>query len=225
MTDLCQLAMSETGRLVNAATRIAKNIADLSLGIAICLICFYAFASRSGQVARYLARWLPMSMNSEFEIVMTLLDRSFAGFFRGRFLIALFNVLLFSLAWMATGVSFWLLFGIVAAFFNIVPYLSIVVWLAAMVVNYGDALIRSEPLDILHMLVWPTIAFGAVHIVEGWLLTPLVQSKEVNLSAPTILVAITTGGMIGGVVGLLLAVPLTASCKMLAEKYLLRPEV
>jgi predicted PurR-regulated permease PerM len=114
------------------------------------------------------------------------------------------------------------LLGILAAVFNIVPYLSILVWVAALVVNYGDALIQNQTIDLINIFVWPTVAFAAVQFVEGWLLTPLVQGKEVNLSAATILIAVAVGGIVGGVVGMLIGIPLAAVMKMLGEHYLLR---
>ncbi len=161
-------------------------------------------------------------MQSEYISLMHVLNVCFAGFFRGRIIIALITAFLFSYAFKITGVSYWLLFGVLAASFNIVPYLSLFVWLLALIVNMGDALIKNESLDIVRLFVWPSVAFGVVQFVEGWLLTPWVQGKDEDLSAATVLVAISVGGMAGGFVGLVVSIPLAAALKKLAESYLVR---
>jgi predicted PurR-regulated permease PerM len=222
VTDFLNLALSESGRMLGAAGGFVKNFADVSLSFTIWLVCFYTFASRTSQTYSYVARWMPAYLLDDFHEVMAILDRALTGFFRGRIFIALITAFLFGLSWKATGVPFWLLLGILAAVFNIVPYLSILVWFAALLVNYGDALIQNQQIDLINILVWPTVAFAAVQFVEGWVLTPLVQGKEVNLSAATILIAVAVGGIVGGVVGMLIGIPLAAVIKMLGEHYLQR---
>jgi predicted PurR-regulated permease PerM len=75
-------------------------------------------------------------------------------------------------------------------------------------------------MDFVSIFIWPSVAFGVVQFIEGWFLTPLVQSKDENLSAATILLAISVGGMVGGFVGLLMGIPLAAAAKMFAQSYL-----
>ncbi|MEI8027614.1 MAG: AI-2E family transporter [Pseudomonadota bacterium] len=222
VNDFFNLALSETGRFLTAANGFLKSMVDVSLGIMIGLVCFYKFAANSKGTYRYLLRWLPRSLQSEYVSLMDVLNVCFAGFFRGRIIIALITVFFFSYAWKITGVSYWLLFGMLAAFFNIVPYLSLFVWLVALIVNMGDALIKNESLDIMRLFVWPSVAFGVVQFVEGWFLTPWVQGKDEDLSAATVLLAISVGGMAGGFVGLVVSIPLAAAVKMLAESYLVR---
>lgn len=222
VNDFFNLALSETGRFLTAASGFLKSVVDLSLGVMIGLVCFYTFAANSKKTYRYLLRWLPRSLQSEYVSLMHVLNVSFAGFFRGRIIISLIMVFLFSYAWKITGVSYWLLFGMLAAFFNIVPYLSLFVWLVALIVNMGDALVKNESLDVIRLFVWPSVAFGVAQFLEGWFLTPWVQGKDENLSAATVLVAISVGGMAGGFVGLVVSIPLAAAVKKLAESYLLR---
>jgi predicted PurR-regulated permease PerM len=188
--------------------------------IMIWLVCFYSFAANLKRTYGFLLCWLPRDWHNEYHSIMHVLNVCFASFFRGRLIIALITVFLFSYAWKMSGLSFWLLFGILASFFNIVPYLFLVVWLLALVVNLGDALIKNQSMDFVSIFIWPSVAFGVVQFIEGWFLTPLVQSKDENLSAATLLVAISVGGMVGGFIGLLMGIPLAAAAKMFAQSYL-----
>ena len=79
--------------------------------------------------------------------------------------------------------------------------------------TYANALVRNEAVEFLQVIAWPTLAFAVVHIIEGSVLTPFIQSQQVNLSPAAILVAVAAGGAIGGIVGLIVAVPIAASLK------------
>src|SRR5690625_893488 len=68
------------------------------------------------------------------------------------------------------------------------------------------ALVANGPLTALIVII---IAI-AVNQLEGNLLQPVVMSRSVNLHALAILIALTAGTIIGGIIGALLAVPIAA---------------
>ncbi|MFB7512801.1 AI-2E family transporter [Streptomyces sp. NPDC056144] len=51
----------------------------------------------------------------------------------------------------------------------------------------------------------------AVQMLEGNVLQPLVQSKTVHMHPAVVLLALTAGGTVAGILGMLLAIPLTAA--------------
>ena len=214
-SDLESAAKLGAGRLLGIAQRLMRNAADVALAVVLWLICFYAFAAKWNKIPAHLSLWTPAALHGQVDAVLQILGQAFSGFFHGRLLIALVNAVLFPLAWKLTGVPFWLFLGLFAALLNIVPFLSGLVWVAAILVNYGDRLISAQAADLLSVFILPTVAFAAVHVIEGWILTPLIQSQQVNLSPAAIVVAIAAGGAIGGVVGMLFAIPCAAAVKML----------
>src|SRR5690625_3368244 len=68
------------------------------------------------------------------------------------------------------------------------------------------ALVANGPLTALIVII---IAIG-VNQLEGNLLHPVVMSRSVNLHALAILIALTAGTILGGIIGALLAVPIAA---------------
>lgn len=72
------------------------------------------------------------------------------------------------------------------------------------------------------MLVRSTIIWHHLLLVaflEGWILTPWIQSHTMELSALTILLAMLFGGAIGGILGLLAAIPIAACAKIVLDEY------
>jgi len=113
------------------------------------------------------------------------------------------------------GVPYWYLIGVVTGLAGIVPYLPIFVGLApAMLVAWFDA--GSG---------WAVAGAAAVYVVvqglEGWVLTPLIQGRAVGLHPITLMVALLVGYEVFGLFGLIAAVPLASTVKILAKEFVL----
>ena len=73
-------------------------------------------------------------------------------------------------------------------------------------------------LNWLAVIVWPTVVFQGVNVLEEYVLTPWIQSKSTTLNPLTILVVVIIGGMVGGLLGLLFAIPVAACIKIFLEE-------
>jgi len=74
--------------------------------------------------------------------------------------------------------------------------------------------------DWMAVAFWPSLVYGVVQILEGWVLTPWIQRQSTDLSAVTILLVVLIGGALAGVYGLIVAIPLTACLKILLKELL-----
>lgn len=75
----------------------------------------------------------------------------------------------------------------------------------------------KQSFDVM-MLVWPTLVYMGAQLLDGWVIEPIVQGQATDLDPLTVLVAVLVGGTLAGVVGLLLAIPVTACAKILAQE-------
>ena len=71
------------------------------------------------------------------------------------------------------------------------------------------------------VILWPSVVFVLVQLIEGYGLTPLIAGKATNLGPVSILVAVLAGGAVGGVYGMLLAIPAAACIKIVITDLLL----
>lgn len=115
----------------------------------------------------------------------------------------------------ATALATWLLglpnpllWGMLAALLNFIPYVGAFVTL---VVLTGVALLKLDPLA--RALVVPAV-FLALATIEGQFVTPMIVGRRMSLSPMVITVALLVGGWIWGPVGLLITVPLLATAKI-----------
>jgi predicted PurR-regulated permease PerM len=103
---------------------------------------------------------------------------------------------------------------------NIVPYLSVISWPFAILLKYLDMLTSGseQGFSFMSVFVWPSVVYIFVQFLEGWVLTPWIQSGQTNMSAVTIILVVFIGGAVAGVWGMLLAIPVAACIKILMEE-------
>ena len=110
----------------------------------------------------------------------------------------------YSIGLLVVGVNFALVIGVLSGLLSFVPYLGLIVGLAAASIA---ALIQFQ--DLLHLLlVWAV--FGIGQMLEGWVLTPRLVGGRIGLHPVAVIFAVLTGGHLFGFLGVLLALPTAA---------------
>lgn len=112
----------------------------------------------------------------------------------------------------ALGIDFFLLWGLLIALLNLIPYLGLVG--VAMPVLFAFLLHPDEPwrgLTALGLLV-------TIQLVVDNVITPRLTGHKLGVSPLLVLLALAFWGWLWGPVGLVLAVPLTVSLKIVLEQ-------
>lgn len=122
------------------------------------------------------------------------------------FIMAVIATILFSV-W---HIEFALLAGIFAGVTKFIPMVGpFLGWIPAFIL----ALLQS-----FQTAVWVTIFFASAHFLENKLILPKVMQYYVNLHPVTIIISLLVGAQLGGIVGMFVAVPVTAILKILFFK-------
>jgi len=128
------------------------------------------------------------------------------AFFRGQLVIGLIMGALLALGFTIIGLKFGLFIGLVLGVLNIVPYLGTIIGLA---VTLPLAFFQPDGGWALVGLV--LLVKIIVQAIEGWFLTPKIMGMQTGLHPVAIIVAIFFWGTaFDGILGMLLAIPLTA---------------
>jgi predicted PurR-regulated permease PerM len=104
------------------------------------------------------------------------------------------------------------LWGVLAAVTNFIPYLGAV----AMVIILGLAALLEFD-DVWRALLVPAVFFG-LNFAEGYLLTPLALGRRLTLNPVVVFVGVLFWGWVWGVAGALLAVPILAAVKIVCDR-------
>ena len=160
------------------------------------------------RVRRQIEALVPDQHLSEVQHVSRQLGTAVGGFLRGQVIVALIVGILTSAGFYLIDLKFWLIIGMIAGFLNIIPFVG--PWVGgALGVFVG--LITAD----INTAVSAAIVALIVQQIDNNFVSPAVLRATVRLHPALVLLVLILGGGIGGVWGVLLAVPVAASLKII----------
>jgi predicted PurR-regulated permease PerM len=171
-------------------------------------------------IQRRWKEYLPLRnspLKDEVADVLLQINSYIIAYFRGQLLVCLVDGILIgtTLTFLPPpGLNFAVLIGCLVAILTMIPYIGIIIcWIPAVLIavaQWGDF---THPLLV-------TLIFIVVQNLEGLFYAPRIVGNSVGLHPMTVIVSIFVWGLlIGGLLGPILAVPLTATIKVLLARY------
>jgi predicted PurR-regulated permease PerM len=174
-------------------------------------------------IERRWKEYLPLRnspLKDEVATTISQINSYVIAYFRGQLLVCLVDGLLIGVALTIFGLNFAPLIGLIVVPLTMLPYLGIVIcWIPAVIIaaaQWGD---WWHPVGV-------TVIFLIVQNLEGLFYAPRIVGNSVGLHPMTVIVSIFIWGLlIGGLLGPLLAIPLTATIKVLLARYVWGPRL
>ncbi len=202
--------------IIAQVSRVAAWFGLLS-GIALVPVyCYYFLKEKSG-IQRNWTNYLPIhesKLKKEIVFVLTSINDYLIVFFRGQVLVAACDAVLYTIGFFAVGLNYALLLGLVAGALSIIPFLGAVLTIVPAV-----TLAAVQHRDWLHPVLVVAV-FVAVQVIEGFVISPRIIGDRVGLHPLTIIIAVIVGTtLLGGILGGVLAIPLTAALRVVMFRY------
>ncbi len=131
----------------------------------------------------------------------------------GAFVVVIILSVINSLGLWIIGLKYAILFGVISAFFNIIPYFG--TWIGA----FFPLMFALLTGDSANLALWVLALFVLIQFIENNILTPNITGGYVKLNPFITILSLVAGSMVWGVAGMLLAIPLIASLKIIFENY------
>lgn len=195
------------GSVLNSAVVVASSIIGGVVNAFIAIVfAIYILAQKeklSDQGHRILSAYLPAGVCSEVERVLSLLYRNFSNFISGQCLEAVILGTMFVVAMTILRFPYALLIGVLIAFLALIPIVGAFVgcFLGALL------LLMNDPVQAVGFVV----LFLVLQQIEGNLIYPHVVGGSVGLPSLWVLVAVSVGGSLFGIVGMLCFIPLVST--------------
>ena len=210
--------------LMDKLWRILKKSIGGFLGVtgfllSLILVPIYLFflLNEKPRIERRWKDYLPLRaspLKDEVAEVLSEINKYVTAYFRGQLLVCVVDGILIGVALTFFGLNFAPLIGALVVILTMVPYIGIIIcWVPAVLIaafQWGDWL---HPIGV-------TLIFILIQNLEGIFYAPRIVGNYVGLHPMTVIVSIFVWALIvGGVLGPLLAVPLTATIKVLLTRY------
>jgi predicted PurR-regulated permease PerM len=212
------LVASASSTVSDAATNLAKSFGQSALAFGTSFVSSIVIVLMSLVAAFWVSKDLPRighevlvlgGPRHERELIMlrTIGTRVLGGYIRGLIITSTCTGLIAGIGFAIIGVPYAALLGLVTGILNIIPYIG----------PWTGGLIAA----IVGMFVSPWVSLGSIIITvvaqqsTDTFVTPRVMGATVELHPALVIVALTAGGAVGGIVGMIAAVPLAAALKAL----------
>ncbi len=149
----------------------------------------------------------PGKRRERIDAVMSKMGRVMGGYVRGAVIDGLIIGVCTYIGLLVMGIHYPLVLSLIAGLFEAIPVFGPIV---AAVPMLCVALLQSFDKFLI------TLLFAAcLHQAEGHLVLPNIMYRQTEISPMIVLLALLAGGSIGGVLGMLIAIPLSAAFRVL----------
>jgi predicted PurR-regulated permease PerM len=196
------------------------------LSMIIVPIYLYYFLIESKNISESWGDYLPLRASAFKDEVVSVLGEIngyLIAFFRGQLLVSMINGTATGIGLVIVGLDFGILIGITLCFLGLIPYLGITLcWIPAVIIAsvQGESWLvsASAPWWVFPLIV--TGIFVLVQQIDGLFVTPKIVGESVGLHPMTVIVSVFVWSLLmGGLLGAILAVPMTATVKVLLRRY------
>lgn len=141
------------------------------------------------------------------------LDEVFSGYIRGQLADALVMMFLISIVLTITGVKFAIVIGVFAGVGNLIPYFGpIVAYVSTTLVCLMNGDIKTWAISLVALFI--------IQAIDGNLIGPRLLSNSIQIHPLIVMVSLIFGSAIGGLLGMLLAVPVGAYLKLVFVRFI-----
>ncbi len=171
------------------------------------IIAFYMLVDLP-HIREVMRSLVPTRARGDVMVVARRLSSAIGGYFRGQLAVAFVVGVMASIGMLLIDLPFWLIVGMVAGLFNMIPLIG--PWVGAV----PGIVIAFTTGGGLSQAIWVAVVMAGVQQIDNHFISPIVMQRAVKLHPAVVMLALLAGGTLGGFFGLLMAVPAAATLKI-----------
>ena len=214
MNNIISFLKNGAGNMLNSTFNVAGSIiSGVVNGVIAFVFALYILSQKerlANQGKRIISAYLPVSVGDRLLEICSLLYKNFSSFITGQCLEAVILGSMFVVSMSLARMPYALMVGVLIAVTALIPIVGAFIGCAV-----GAFLILiNNPLQAL----WFVILFLVLQQIEGNLIYPKVVGNSVGLPSIWVLMAVSIGGSLFGVSGMLMFIPLMSTCYALLRE-------
>jgi predicted PurR-regulated permease PerM len=187
---------------VTRTVSVISSTVGFFLGILVIPFWLFYILNDETKVREGVLDLIPDRIEPDLLNILRITDDIFSAYIRGQLLLCLFIGAMATIGLLIVGVDFALLLGLIAGAFEVLPFVGPILGaIPALIVA-----VLQSPMTAL----WTLVVFIVIQQLENLLLVPKIAGESVKLHPALIMVVLVVGNEALGLLGMLLAVPLTA---------------
>ena len=206
-----------TGQFVQTSLSGVFGAFGFLFGLFMVPVYLFFFLKESPTIAHSWSRYLPLrksEFRDELVVVLTEINSYLINFFRGQLVVSMIDGVLTAIGLSVLGLQFGYLIGLFLAIAGLIPWVGFAIcYIPAVIIAFVQFNDLAHP-------IWVTVIFFIVQQIDGMVVAPRIVGNSVGLHPMTVIVSVFFWTLVlGGLLGAVLAIPLTATVKVLMYRY------
>lgn len=202
-------------------SNVIGKVGNILIGLMSVFFIAFFFLREQGLFNTMISAGIPNAYEQKtynaIEQSSSLLVRYFIGVLSQVMIVTALVSILLSLL----GVKNALLIGFFAALMNVIPYVGPIIGATfAIIITVSSNLALPFYTELVPMLVKVVAVFGCMQLIDNFILQPNIFSKSVKAHPLEIFIVILIGAQIGGIGGMVLAIPVYTVLRVVAKVFL-----
>ncbi len=165
-------------------------------------ILFYSLINWQ-YILKFFENLIPRPYLTNMLMIFKEIDLMLASYLRGQILVMFIMAVYYAMALHFVGLSSGIVIGILTGLLVFIPYLGILTgFILALLISLAQ-------FNDMHEIIAVLVVFGIGHVLEGALVTPFLVGGRIGLNPIMIILSLMVFGQLFGIVGVLLALPLS----------------
>lgn len=191
------------GKIINASINVISNFI-------ISLVAFIYLLIDMDMIRDKVKKFFRLKSKKTYNLVKEI-DLSCTAYFKGLFINVLIMFIEYTLLYRIIGHPNFLLLGIIAAFSPLIPYFGGIIMNIVAIITASVISTKLLIFCLIICLIFPQI--------DGYLIAPKIYGKTNKVPALVTIFAVFAGGVLGGFVGIIIALPIAIIIQTIYKNY------
>jgi predicted PurR-regulated permease PerM len=216
----------EIARILNAEnvrdtfTGLLGGLGNLVFALFSILFITFFFLKERNLFRNSILAMVPTKFEAQILHVSPTLSKTLARYFTGILLQITIVTTIVSVGLKIAGFSNTIVIGFFAGLINVIPYLGPIIGASfGLIIGLAQVVGGTTTLGLLPAILAIMVVFGAMQLIDNFLLQPLIFSRSIKAHPLEIFLVISFAAAIAGIPGMIVAVPVYSVLRLLAAEF------
>jgi predicted PurR-regulated permease PerM len=217
--DAMQTVMLQTWNVVSSTVNVALSV----LGVFVVLLYMFFILVDYEKICQGWVNLIPAGKRDFASMVVQDVKNGMNAYFRGQSLIALIVGILFSIGFLIIDFPLAIGLGLFIGLLNLVPYMQLFGFIPTILLAILKATETGE--SFWFIMLCALAVFAVVQLIQDMYLTPRIMGHVMGLNPAIILLSLSIWGSLMGIIGFIIALPLTTLLLSYYRRFILKEVV
>ena len=202
LADMGSVVVNAAWQVLPSTFGLVSGTFSLVIGLATMPVLVFYLVKDSREIGSSMLVPFPNALRPYLLDIAKMADTTLGGYLRGQLILGLIVGSVVTVGLMALGVPFAVVLGVVAGITELIPIVGPLIGAAVAIL----VTLATAP----EKLIWVSLLYLGVQLVENTLLVPRVQSDTLNIHPIVVILVIIVGGHFFGIWGIIFGPPLVS---------------